>query len=99
MSWVEGEELSESSAADVRRLCTILLNCYLIQLLETGLLHADPHPGTTGPSASTSNSSWAYLACRVLAAVGAAAAALAATGQHEPSGKYRIPLVEMGRKL
>ena len=40
-----GEKLSESNASDVRELCTTLLNCYLIQLLETGFLHADPHPG------------------------------------------------------
>ena len=40
-----GEKLSESNAADVRELCTTLLNAYLIQLLETGHLHADPHPG------------------------------------------------------
>ena len=40
-----GEKLSESRAADVRELCTTLLNAYLIQLLETGHLHADPHPG------------------------------------------------------
>ena len=40
-----GEKLSESNAGDVRELCTTLLNCYLIQLLETGFLHADPHPG------------------------------------------------------
>lgn len=40
-----GEKLSESTASDVRELCTTLLNCYLIQLLETGFLHADPHPG------------------------------------------------------
>ena len=37
-----GEKLSESNAADVRELCNTLLNCYLIQLLETGTLHADP---------------------------------------------------------
>ena len=43
-----GEKLSESNAADVRELCTTLLNAYLIQLLETGHLHADPHPGTLG---------------------------------------------------
>ena len=40
-----GEKLSESTATDVRALCNTLLNCYLIQLLETGFLHADPHPG------------------------------------------------------
>lgn len=43
--WVEGEKLSESVAGDVRQLCNTLLNCYLTQLLETGTLHADPHPG------------------------------------------------------
>lgn len=43
--WIEGEKLSESNAADVRQLCTTLLNAYLIQLLDSGLLHADPHPG------------------------------------------------------
>ena len=31
-----GEKLSESTAGDVRTLCTTLLNCYLIQLLESG---------------------------------------------------------------
>jgi aarF domain-containing kinase len=29
----------------VRELCNTLLNAYLIQLLDTGFLHADPHPG------------------------------------------------------
>lgn len=43
--WIEGEKLSESGATDVRELCTTLLNAFLIQLLDTGLLHADPHPG------------------------------------------------------
>mmetsp|Transcript_16307 Transcript_16307/g.35263 ORF Transcript_16307/g.35263 Transcript_16307/m.35263 type:complete len:1034 (+) Transcript_16307:166-3267(+) len=43
--WIEGERLGDSKAEDVRALCSTLLNCYLIQLLETGLLHADPHPG------------------------------------------------------
>lgn len=41
----QGERLGESSAEDVHALCGTLLNCYLIQLLETGMLHADPHPG------------------------------------------------------
>eukprot|EP00775_Hariotina_reticulata_P007498 gene7498-7708_t len=44
-AWVDGEKLSESRAADVRELCNTLLSAYLIQLLDTGLLHADPHPG------------------------------------------------------
>lgn len=40
-----GEKLSESTASDVRTLCSTLLNAYLISLLDTGFLHADPHPG------------------------------------------------------
>jgi len=43
--WVDGERLVESTADDVRALCDTLLNCYLVQLLDTGILHADPHPG------------------------------------------------------
>mmetsp|Transcript_58445 Transcript_58445/g.186321 ORF Transcript_58445/g.186321 Transcript_58445/m.186321 type:complete len:551 (+) Transcript_58445:644-2296(+) len=43
--WIEGEKLSESQADDVRQLVSTMLNSYLIQLLDTGFLHADPHPG------------------------------------------------------
>jgi predicted unusual protein kinase regulating ubiquinone biosynthesis (AarF/ABC1/UbiB family) len=43
--WVDGEKLCESKAEDVRELCNTLLNAYLVMLLETGNLHADPHPG------------------------------------------------------
>ena len=43
--WIEGERLSTSDADDVLTLCTTLLNTYLTMLLETGLLHADPHEG------------------------------------------------------
>eukprot|EP00798_Chlamydomonas_sp_ICE-L_P016541 gene16541-22770_t len=43
--WVNAVRMANASQSDVRGLCRTLLNCYLIQLLETGLLHADPHPG------------------------------------------------------
>ncbi|GLJ48114.1 hypothetical protein SUGI_1015930 [Cryptomeria japonica] len=43
--WIEGEKLSESSEADLLLLVNTALNCYLVQLLESGFLHADPHPG------------------------------------------------------
>lgn len=55
-----GEKLSESRAADVRELCNTLLSAYLIQLLDTGLLHADPHPGNlirTGVAAAAATAS------------------------------------------
>lgn len=44
-SWVEGVKLSQCDSEDVLELCDALLNCYLYQLLDTGFLHADPHPG------------------------------------------------------
>jgi len=43
--WVEGTRLEDSTADDVSRLCGLALNAYLIMLLDTGTLHADPHPG------------------------------------------------------
>ena len=45
--WIQGEKLSESNASDVRQLCTTLLNAYLIQLLDTGLLHAGTAPSSS----------------------------------------------------
>ncbi|GMH32658.1 hypothetical protein BSKO_00492 [Bryopsis sp. KO-2023] len=43
--WIHGEKLSETSVVDPRAVCRSLLNSYLVQLLEVGFLHADPHPG------------------------------------------------------
>lgn len=44
-SWIEGVKLSQCDTEDVLELCSALLNCYLFQLLDSGFLHADPHPG------------------------------------------------------
>ena len=43
--WIDGVRLDRSTAGDVSRLCGVALNAYLVMLLETGLLHCDPHPG------------------------------------------------------
>lgn len=49
--WVDGKKISEldvSSSEEkktVKKQLAVLLNCYLAQLLDTGFLHADPHPG------------------------------------------------------
>ncbi|KAH9559914.1 hypothetical protein CY35_06G080200 [Sphagnum magellanicum] len=43
--WIEGEKLSQSTASDVGDLVNVGVICYLKQLLDTGLFHADPHPG------------------------------------------------------
>ena len=42
-SWVDGEKLSQSQAADVLSLVNVGVVCYLQQLLSTGLFMADPH--------------------------------------------------------
>lgn len=43
--WVIGERLDKSSNEDVTILCSIAMNTYLTMMLETGVLHCDPHPG------------------------------------------------------
>ncbi|GAB5356982.1 hypothetical protein AAMO2058_000334700 [Amorphochlora amoebiformis] len=43
--WVPGEKLSQSKAGDVNELVNLGVVAYLTQLLDTGLFHADPHPG------------------------------------------------------
>ena len=43
--WIDGEKLSQSTADDVGTLVNVGVICYLKQLLDTGLFHADPHPG------------------------------------------------------
>lgn len=43
--WVVGERLDKSGKEDVSILCSIAMNTYLTMMLETGVLHCDPHPG------------------------------------------------------
>jgi predicted unusual protein kinase regulating ubiquinone biosynthesis (AarF/ABC1/UbiB family) len=46
--WIDGERLDKSAQGDVTILCSIAMNTYLTMMLETGLLHCDPHPGKEG---------------------------------------------------
>ena len=41
--WLSGEKLSQSTADDVGSLVNIGVICYLKQLLDTGLFHADEY--------------------------------------------------------
>jgi len=43
--WIEGARLDKSTEEDVTKLCSVAMNTYLTMLLQTGVLHADPHPG------------------------------------------------------
>ena len=43
--WVVGKHLDKSNKDDVKILCSIVMNSYFTMMIETGLLHCDPHPG------------------------------------------------------
>jgi len=43
--WIEGAQLAKSAPDVINRLIPVGVECFLIQLLETGFFHADPHPG------------------------------------------------------
>ena len=43
--WVTGTRLDRDESPDVPRLCGVAINAYLTMLLDTGVLHCDPHPG------------------------------------------------------
>ena len=43
--WVQGTRLDRDASPDVPRLCGVAINAYLTMLLDTGVLHCDPHPG------------------------------------------------------
>jgi len=43
--WVQGTRLDSDTSPDVPRLCGVAINAYLTMLLDTGVLHCDPHPG------------------------------------------------------
>mmetsp|Transcript_87803 Transcript_87803/g.151529 ORF Transcript_87803/g.151529 Transcript_87803/m.151529 type:complete len:859 (+) Transcript_87803:1-2577(+) len=44
--WIDGERLDRCSAPDdVGRLCSVAMNTYMEMMLDSGVMHADPHPG------------------------------------------------------
>eukprot|EP00276_Gloeochaete_wittrockiana_P020163 CAMPEP_0184337648 /NCGR_PEP_ID=MMETSP1089-20130417/6059_1 /TAXON_ID=38269 ORGANISM="Gloeochaete wittrockiana, Strain SAG46.84" /NCGR_SAMPLE_ID=MMETSP1089 /ASSEMBLY_ACC=CAM_ASM_000445 /LENGTH=662 /DNA_ID=CAMNT_0026663545 /DNA_START=293 /DNA_END=2281 /DNA_ORIENTATION=- len=45
LEWLDGIKLSEAPPAQIKDLVNVGVQCFLMQLLETGFFHADPHPG------------------------------------------------------
>jgi hypothetical protein len=43
--WVDGVKIEKSDKSDVPAFCALAMNSYLTMMLETGILHCDPHPG------------------------------------------------------
>jgi predicted unusual protein kinase regulating ubiquinone biosynthesis (AarF/ABC1/UbiB family) len=53
MEYVESEKLTELTNTNVNRkkICEALINSYVIQTMDKGFFHGDPHPGNLGFSA------------------------------------------------
>ena len=43
--WVEGTKLSSCDSDTINSLVNVGVHCFLVQLLELGFFHCDPHPG------------------------------------------------------
>ena len=43
--WIDGAKLSTATPATIKALTPIAQEAFLVQLLESGTFHADPHPG------------------------------------------------------
>jgi len=53
MEYVESEKLTELTTPNVnkKKICEALINSYVIQTMDKGFFHGDPHPGNLGFSA------------------------------------------------
>ena len=43
--WIDGVKLSQCDPAEIKDLIAIGQECFLVQLLQVGFFHSDPHPG------------------------------------------------------
>ena len=45
MEFIRGQKLASLPRAEIRALVEVGQTAFLVQLLDVGYLHADPHPG------------------------------------------------------
>ncbi|GAB5360019.1 hypothetical protein AAMO2058_000591400 [Amorphochlora amoebiformis] len=67
--WIDGVKLSQCDPKEIRQLIEIGQECFLVQLLQVGFFHSDPHPGNLLKMNDTSKGKIALLDFGLMASV------------------------------
>mmetsp|Transcript_3691 Transcript_3691/g.4964 ORF Transcript_3691/g.4964 Transcript_3691/m.4964 type:complete len:942 (+) Transcript_3691:207-3032(+) len=67
--WIDGVKLSDCPPEEVRELIKLGQECFLVQLLQVGFFHSDPHPGNLMKMSDTSKGRLALLDFGLVATV------------------------------
>eukprot|EP00468_Gymnochlora_sp_CCMP2014_P013038 CAMPEP_0167751766 /NCGR_PEP_ID=MMETSP0110_2-20121227/6762_1 /TAXON_ID=629695 /ORGANISM="Gymnochlora sp., Strain CCMP2014" /LENGTH=895 /DNA_ID=CAMNT_0007637301 /DNA_START=1562 /DNA_END=4249 /DNA_ORIENTATION=+ len=67
--WIDGIKLSQCEPDEIRELIDIGQECFLVQLLQVGFFHSDPHPGNLLKMNDTSKGKIALLDFGLMASV------------------------------
>ena len=60
--WIDGVKLSDCPKDEIRELIGVGQECFLVQLLQVGFFHSDPHPGNLMKMADPTDPSKSVLA-------------------------------------
>jgi len=67
--WIDGVKLSDCPSEEIRDLVGIGQECFLVQLLQVGFFHSDPHPGNLMKLNDTSKGKLAILDFGLVASI------------------------------